>query len=482
MQGTLSTIEAKQLVRLCKTGRLFDVENWITSGNSLCVPPDLKTTPLEVALGTGFHSLVELLVRNEVDQNLKNRALRRSVSQKRLDFIELLVLHGADISSVPFIEVLLNWEPSIIRYFIEHGADFIKDSPFAVAFGERIRTALRPWRECKERYPEFACQLQEQADRALRHFCFRGDLKWVSLLMWIGADPRSSGPTLDDDYDDESEQLTTLLAATYSEDLQILKRLKPDPEIDNIDELLKTAARLAHADLVKYLLDLGAQPNDKLNCGSTALANCLESFRYGSFRVTSYFLDYGHSRSKSSLYQVSATRTAIKYLLESGALWCPDDADQVTQVRRSLLECEPEVTSELVELLMKHVACSQDVIHDLLRTSAMKTHLRPVVRKLRLLGFDVRSSEQKALDKRQKEASLEWALHNLASKYDREEIYKEIWLEPIQHVAKKYNLSDVGLAKVCRKLNIPRPGRGYWAIKAAGKPTPRQPPLPKLST
>jgi hypothetical protein len=64
-------------------------------------------------------------------------------------------------------------------------------------------------------------------------------------------------------------------------------------------------------------------------------------------------------------------------------------------------------------------------------------------------------------------------------------------------LAAKYGISDVGLAKVCRKLMIPLPGRGHWAKKEAGqnvkqlplpplkekvvlyKPTPR-PPAPKL--
>ena len=62
---TLSTTDAKELLRLCKLGRLFDVQNWIASGTSLCVPDDLRTYPLKVALYTGFHSLVELLVRTD---------------------------------------------------------------------------------------------------------------------------------------------------------------------------------------------------------------------------------------------------------------------------------------------------------------------------------------------------------------------------------------------------------------------------------
>jgi hypothetical protein len=477
---TLSTTEAKHLLRLCRIGRLFDVQDWIASGKSLRVPTDVRTTPLEVALDISFHSLVELLVRNEANPDLKNRALRRAVSLKRLDFIELLVSHGADISSVPFIEVLQIWEPTIIRYFLDHGADFISDSPFAVAFGERIRTALGPWKECREKYPDFAPQLQEQADRALRHFAFKGDLKWVSLLMWAGADPRSSGPTLDDDDDtDDSEYLTAIKAAAYCENLEILKRLKPEATKDDLNSLLATVARLCHVEVVRYLVELGAKPNDKSNGGSTALDNCLETFGYESWGYQVYFTGYGE-RPKASKYHIPNTRTTFQLLVKQGAHWRPEDSRQMSRVRRNLYECEPEVTLELVDQLLKNSACAQDTIFELLRTPTMREYLTPVMQKLVLLGIDVRSKRQKVEDERKKEVNRQWALRALASRYNREKIYEEIWAEPIQHVAGRYNLSDVGLAKLCKRLNIPRPGRGHWAKKAAGKPTPRQPQLPKI--
>jgi hypothetical protein len=111
----------------------------------------------------------------------------------------------------------------------------------------------------------------------------------------------------------------------------------------------------------------------------------------------------------------------------------------------------------------------------------MKKHLVTVARRLAPMGFDLRTAAQKAEDVRQAEASQLRSLRHLASRYNRGEIYEAIWTEPIQHVAKRYKISDVGLAKVCKRLNIPRPGRGYWAIKAAGKPLPRRPSLPKLS-
>ncbi len=172
----------------------------------------------------------------------------------------------------------------------------------------------------------------------------------------------------------------------------------------------------------------------------------------------------------------------VQLLLDQGSLWRPDDAHQVSEVRRSLLECEPDLTLELIERLVKHTACTQDTIHELLRTPAMKKHLMPESRKFGLMGFDIRTKEQKAEDERREEEHRKWILRDLMSRYNRQKIYEEIWAEPILHVAKRYSMSDVGLGKICKKLKIPRPGLGYWAKKAAGKPLPTRPPLPELFT
>ena len=55
----------------------------------------------------------------------------------------------------------------------------------------------------------------------------------------------------------------------------------------------------------------------------------------------------------------------------------------------------------------------------------------------------------------------------------REELYQLVWVEPISTVAKQYGLSDVGLAKTCKRHKIPKPERGYWAKKVSGKPVRR---------
>jgi hypothetical protein len=59
--------------------------------------------------------------------------------------------------------------------------------------------------------------------------------------------------------------------------------------------------------------------------------------------------------------------------------------------------------------------------------------------------------------------------------WNREELYAEVWEEPLVKIAPKYGISAVALGKVCRKLQVPVPGRGYWAKKEFGKPTTRSP-------
>ncbi len=50
----------------------------------------------------------------------------------------------------------------------------------------------------------------------------------------------------------------------------------------------------------------------------------------------------------------------------------------------------------------------------------------------------------------------------------RRELYEKVWSQPIRTLARKWGMSDVGLAKICKRHNIPRPGLGYWARREHG--------------
>lgn len=44
----------------------------------------------------------------------------------------------------------------------------------------------------------------------------------------------------------------------------------------------------------------------------------------------------------------------------------------------------------------------------------------------------------------------------------REELYELVWSKPATKIAEEMGISDVAIAKNCKKLNIPKPPPGYW--------------------
>jgi hypothetical protein len=155
----------------------------------------------------------------------KMHRIRHLVGEAQV--VELAITHGAEIASVPFLDVLLTGDRAIVPSFLERGADPIADYPFARAFHQlRAKTTIGSYLDCRRSRPDLAEGLQRQADTALRQFAQEGNLKWVSPLMWAGADPRSRGPTVEDN-DDSEWSTTALYEACESRNVDVLKRLRP---------------------------------------------------------------------------------------------------------------------------------------------------------------------------------------------------------------------------------------------------------------
>ena len=62
-------------------------------------------------------------------------------------------------------------------------------------------------------------------------------------------------------------------------------------------------------------------------------------------------------------------------------------------------------------------------------------------------------------------------------KFNRQQLYNEIWAISVTGVAKKYNLPYAVLIKSCKTAEIPVPASGYWTQLRVGKPV-KQTPLP----
>jgi integrase len=55
----------------------------------------------------------------------------------------------------------------------------------------------------------------------------------------------------------------------------------------------------------------------------------------------------------------------------------------------------------------------------------------------------------------------------------RETLYELVWTAPVLEVSRRLGVSDVALAKLCRRASVPIPYRGYWAKVDSGRQPPR---------
>jgi hypothetical protein len=60
-------------------------------------------------------------------------------------------------------------------------------------------------------------------------------------------------------------------------------------------------------------------------------------------------------------------------------------------------------------------------------------------------------------------------------KLTRKELYDLVWSEPMTTICKRFEISDNGLRKHCKLMNIPTPHNGYWAKLQYGKEVEKTP-------
>jgi hypothetical protein len=114
-------------------------------------------------MNTGFHSLVELLLRH-ADQAAKNEALLRAVIHDKA-YIDIACVYGAEPASVPFVHVLETGDRTLANFFLARGADPLADYPFARAISEvKAKSLLGVYLDCRRARPDWAAALQQQAD------------------------------------------------------------------------------------------------------------------------------------------------------------------------------------------------------------------------------------------------------------------------------------------------------------------------------
>lgn len=339
--------ELQPLCDLCRAGRLYDAEKWILAGNPIQMRHDDKNRrhmPLTIALDRGFHSLVELLLRHGADPTANGNALHRAVQRADFDMTELLFRFGADPDTVGFRIAAYTYDRRIMRLFVEAGVDPCEDEDLAHALADGVRTAIGFYKEFQDRIPG----LPRQLALALRHYCIKGDVKWIKLLLWAGADPYTPVPDLDKQSDADESPLHEAISFGH---IDPIRKLPLDPKKVDLDELLHVACWAFDIDYIRHLLDLGANPNAQNAERNLPLKNLFTSLKWCLTCDSTFHPCY----QKDSI-----VIDMMHLLMERGAKWQPLSRSYILDIRKTIKLLSASQARDLMTALKQHDVMSEE--------------------------------------------------------------------------------------------------------------------------
>jgi hypothetical protein len=474
-----------ELHRLCRDSRLYDVERWIQAGRPLQAAQGIPAqqrrvaSALEIALEAENHALVLLLLCNGYDPNLESSCpLDLALRARRWDLLDLLLEWGADPKQVSLSDLFDSYGTEWFKRFRALGVDLTANHEMAEALG--YHTSNKPLFGFAKRHRDEDPKIQTELNIALVQHAEEGNEKGVQLCLWAGADPHAPAASLrypdwtDDDNsgsDDADRFLgfTAIHQACRRGDVQILERLGPDPSRDDFDDLYQTAD---NGSVIK-LLARSALPK---NVGAVIRS-----------QLSWLTFPFGHARSLDTL----------EGLFESGARWERSPQEEISHIRRGLLELSDSNFVDVMKLFATDAYCSPAILQELGRTPAMRARMRKVgfipspadnnqdfyrsrpTRSREVLSkFGVEVPKPTSRLPRCVEIGA-WRRDGREIRLNRSALFDRVWSEPVEQLAKEWGLSGRGLAKACHRLQVPVPPRGYWAKAQHGQQM-RRPRLPEL--
>jgi hypothetical protein len=480
-RATTKPEELAELHSLCRDGRLYDVERWISHGRPLQVVGGRgrQTSTLEIALEAGNHSLVLLLLSNGYDANQElGSPLDLPLRVRRFDLVQLLLFWGADPHRVDLDELFGTYRSDLFEQFRELGVDLTDRHALAEAIA--YHTSNKPLLGFAKRHRLADPKIQKELDVALAHHAAEGNEKGVQLCLWAGANSHVPVPSLrfgtgslggDDDAagEDGFAGYSAIYEACQSGHSEIFNRLGPDPAKDDFEELWRAAS---DPSIIQTLARHGLPKN---------VGGVIQ-----------------HHLWWATFSDACRRVETLRRIFAIGVRWECSTAEEIASLRRSLFKASDQVFVDLMKLLATEDYCSPEVLKELARTPSMRARMTKVGFIPSADGHDqfnqVRPTRSREVQKkfgatvaRPKTATTTSVPRSVVVgagrsngsgvRLTREELFDRVWSTAVSTLAKEWGLSGPGLKKVCRRLAIPVPPRGYWAKLKAGRPV-RRPKLP----
>ena len=365
-----------------------------------------------------------------------------------------------------------SYNSELMERFRNLGVNLTAGHEMAAALA--YHTSNKPLFGFAKRHRTHDPKVQTELNIALGHHVSEENEKGVQLCLWAGADAHAPAHSLrfsdsyysEDNECDESDRFVGFSAieeACRSGDVQILERLGPDPSRDNFDELYREAANSS----IVELLARSALPKDMTSV----------------LRSQIYWLVPFFGRPRSTY--------TLQSMFDAGGRWETSTTSEIGDIRRALLKTSDLTFADVMKLLAKDDHCSPTILRDLAKTPTIRARMKRV-------GFipsppDPKRDLYQSRPTRSKEVLAKcgielpkpkprlpytiqiggWRSDGHEFRLDRAALFDRVWSEPVEKLAKDWGLSGRGLAKVCRRLQIPVPPRGFWAKLEHGQRMPR---------
>lgn len=455
------------LLAACKQGRLYDVEAWIARGKPLQVRPEVRgrssrvSSALGIAITASHLDLVRLLLCNGYrTEHEPSSPLDPVLALRRWDMLDLLLGWGADPKRADIGSILDTYQTSLFERFWSAGVDLAADGVMAFALANS--TSNRPLygfaRAYRDRDPRIARALAVGLGAAIKA---KND-KAVSLCLWAGADPRRRVAELNEDEAEDEHGKTAFEQAIAADAPHYLKKLGFDCARDDLQRLYGCAYGI---DALRALITI-APPRDWQPIVERFLWRFDISMRL-SIRMTSLW--------------------EIEQLFTLGARIESLDSRLKKDLRRLLLQLGEWDAQSLMRLLSNPAHLNRGAFLDLVGHEKLAARYwswtqrhgmdRRLFKELAETPSVPASVRRMALARitRPKHVMTQTSLRDDAGErtFSREELYELVWSEPMFNLCKRFGLSDNGLRKRCKAMQIPTPPQGYWQAQKSGRPMTR---------
>jgi hypothetical protein len=420
-----------------------------------------QITALAVAIDTGQHDLVRLLLAFGYRPDLESRSpFDRVLQARRYDLLDLLFEAGADPTTADPDHVFGTYSREVMERFWALGVDLAGDGVMAGALAGNTRN--RPLYGFVKNHIDDP-RIQREADLGLGYAIGRKSDKAVSLCIWAGANPRHSVPVIGDGYTNSDDwTMTAFERAVWEGVPEYLTKLGFDSRSDDIEPLYEVAY---HAPEVEALAMI-RPPRDWHS-------------------IAERFLD----RVTVPIHLAASVQWGTKSDLErvlrlGGRLRTLSDL-VIRRLRKHLKGLERDQAKRLLRLLEKHTepaAFLHLVGHPMFIEDYKNWGLkRKLIEELadRRTGSGPGSAKARRVLKAEDDRPPKIRVPSNKAGYvrvTRDELYEIVWSTSVLKLSKGYGLSHNGLSKIRKKLDVPTPPRGYWAGERTRKRRTRLPP------